>query len=1694
MNLRELFQIKKNQFWSVLYLGAVGLLFLAGVSGNTKPTWAQSGPTVINIGTAVQRSKVKRLGINIGGQTYYDSGQMLRDITFNNPGFEAEQWRSILTCSAVNGTTCTDGNGWSQWPTNFLQGGTFTFIYGKEMGKTGTLVSMTAASGNGGAPGWFNFGTVTPAVGDTFIIQKTIPGLPASGYGWWPSTSNGATITADTTDLSPETPGVQAASLNASGSGQMANETSYFDSTNGRSFLQMNGSYTVFFRAKGDGGANQMTVSVGRYVSSGTNMYFTKTIQLTSGWADYSYTFTANEDGSAIGTAFLSFTANSSKVLLDDASVTEAASASNNTPFRDAVVQRLQELNPGVLRYMDSGYDFGSTIDNMIAVPGARLRTGFAQNESVAFDIPLGLEEFLQLCQAVGAEPWYTMPMGMSPTEAQNLIQFLAGDASTPYGAKRAALGQAAPWTSVFPTIHLELGDEAWNTAFAGDTIDNAYAYGTRVGVVFGAARASSSFDASKFDLIMDGWASNSWWGQQAMNYASNAYDTIDAAPYTFDTFTDYSSNEAIFGSMFAEPEAQDSRASGEMYQQMQMVTGKTSGLTGKQASLAVYEVNLGTTSGTAPQSVLNSVIPSLGAGLSTAEHMLLMMRDDGVALQAMFALPEYMNGYTNNNGGGGNVQLWGTVVDMGGQTNLCRPQFLAEELANTAIGSTMLTTTQTGANPTWDENSPNDTYNPINITGAHYIQSFAFVNGTQNGLILFNLSRTSSLPVTFTGANAPSGTVQVGLLTSANLTDTNETGSKVAIANSTIQNFNPAATTNLPPYSMTVYQWVPGGGGTKPEPTPTTTSLSATPVSTTTGQTVSLTAAVNASTTATGSVVFADGGTTLGTSALSGGKVSLSVSNLAVGSHTLTATFQPNSSFSGSVSPAVAVKVAAAPLISTRTAITAPASVTAGGAVALSATVTAASGADPTGTVQFLAGSTVLGSASLSNGKASYTVSSLTLPGGSYPITASYGGNSTDGSSASSASTLTVVEPIAATTTTLSLPSLKFTEGASVTAVATVKAASGSAPTGTVNFYVGTEAVGTAYLSGGTAKLTINADLAPGTYQAEATYQGTSTDAASTSAKTTFTITAATVATATSLTSNTTRIVEGNQVALTASVTPQTPGVTATGAVTFYLGQTALGTGQLAGGQAQFKLSSPLAPGTYKLLAVYAGNGTDLTSTSNSVSLTVTADAAATSIQFSASPLQFTEGGSTVLTAKVSATGTTIVPSGTVNFYLGQSRVGSASLIAGVASSTYVANLAPGTYPLIASYAGNAQDNASSSTPVTITIQPSVVATTTSLTLSASQLTQGQSFTLTATVAPASGTSTPQGTVTFYLGQTQLGTATLVAGSATLNQANSLAAGSYQISAAYSGSAQDTASISNSLVLVIGEAPSLAQQPITTVTALTITPQQPTSGQTMMLETKVSSSASNALSGTVALYLGQTLIGTVPVSAGSAVMSMPAPQPGTYTVTAAFTGQTGYTASQSAPFTFTVQGEAASVPTTPTAPAGTFTLGLSSDSVTLGKAADASVQVMVAAVQGYTGKVQLSCAGLPASVTCNFAPAALAVNGSQVTSTLSFSANTESAQNPAIMTNVARGLLLPWDFIGALGFISGRRSKRGRKSALVTLGVLLLGSTVWMTGCGLTVNSISKSYQVNVTAVGQNQVTQTSTITVYVTQPAATF
>src|SRR5207247_1795870 len=134
----------------------------------------------------------------------------------------------------------------------------------------------------------------------------------------------------------------------------------------------------------------------------------------------------------------------------------------------------------------------------------------------------------------------------------------------------------------------------------------------------------------------------------------------------------------------------------------------------------------------------------------------------------------------------------------------------------------------------------------------------------------------------------------------------------------------------------------------------------------------------------ATGTVQFFDGSTSLGSATLTGGSASVSTSSLSVGSHSITATYSEvcRSSCRTSAVFTQIVNQAA----TTTTVSSSPNPSTYGQNVTFTATVSPSSA---TGTVQFFDGSTSLGSATLTGGSASVSTSSLSV--GSHSITATY-------------------------------------------------------------------------------------------------------------------------------------------------------------------------------------------------------------------------------------------------------------------------------------------------------------------------------------------------------------------------------------------------------------------------------------------------------------------------------------------------------------------------------------------------------------------------------------------------------------------------------------------------------------------------------------------------------------------------------
>ncbi|MFA5272559.1 MAG: DUF2341 domain-containing protein [Candidatus Peribacter sp.] len=226
-------------------------------------------------------------------------------------------------------------------------------------------------------------------------------------------------------------------------------------------------------------------------------------------------------------------------------------------------------------------------------------------------------------------------------------------------------------------------------------------------------------------------------------------------------------------------------------------------------------------------------------------------------------------------------------------------------------------------------------------------------------------------------------------------------------------------------------------------------------------GESVTFSATVSPST-ATGTITFKDGETTLDTVTLGQGSGSYTTSALTTGSHTITAEYETsNAKVAGSTSSLTQVVTGATPSSTALASSQNPSGY--GQSVTFTATVTPS---DATGTVTFKDGATTLGTAAVTAGVATYSVS--TLPVTTHSVTAQYGGDGTYMTSTSDAVAQTVTQ--AASTTTLTSSLNPSTYGSGVTLTATV---SPSTATGTITFKDGTTTLDTVTLGKGSGSYT---------------------------------------------------------------------------------------------------------------------------------------------------------------------------------------------------------------------------------------------------------------------------------------------------------------------------------------------------------------------------------------------------------------------------------------------------------------------------------------------------------------------------------------------------------------------------------------------------------------------------------------------
>jgi hypothetical protein len=239
---------------------------------------------------------------------------------------------------------------------------------------------------------------------------------------------------------------------------------------------------------------------------------------------------------------------------------------------------------------------------------------------------------------------------------------------------------------------------------------------------------------------------------------------------------------------------------------------------------------------------------------------------------------------------------------------------------------------------------------------------------------------------------------------------------------------------------------------------------------------------------------------------------------------------------------------------------------------------------------------------------------------------------------------------------------------------------------------------------------------------------------------------------------------------------------------------------------------TSTLAVGAHTVAAVYTPDTTSVTASNGSISQTVNKIGTTTTVASSVNPSAFMQ--SVTFTATVAQTAGPTVPTGTVQFSVDGTNVGSPVTLNSGTAAFAISTLAVGLHTVTAVYTPDTGNITGSSGSIGQRVG-ALASSTTTLSVAPASVMYGDTATLTAVVSPSFAT----GTVRFYEGATLLGSASLDSTGTAVLPISTLNAGVHTITATYNGDPGVPASTSNPVQLTVTQRTAPGGGPAITVT-----------------------------------------------------------------------------------------------------------------------------------------------------------------------------------------------------------------------------------------------------------------------------------
>ena len=722
-------------------------------SGTPIPTataTAGGGIPVAVVSSTVAISSVNRIGVNMGAQSLFSDANYMQNM-FDDPGFEPPTDGHLIVVNSGASSSSFSDSADSGAATGFWVGALASVRTGSAAGTTFTITGFNSG-------GSYTFGTCQNASGGSIscpslakgvavtevLTSTSIQGNIATNVigGWAANDAESALSTADAYE------GQGSLAINvSSGSGHAVHYGwDYFVTTGGvcsddnvtpctianesvdcggsgsclvapqaGPWHPLVGAYELAFYARGTNsstGTPQVAVSLIR--GGGTNLSHTFTLTNDGNWHQYVYPFTGTDTAASAQNPLvftLTGTNNTAEsgatIYIDDIYLGKTTNSA--TGFRDEVVQTLQAINPGSLRFMspanlgtsDAGLDGASGCTPGGSTPDAPGSCDFLHGPSYLNGgdglWAYAASDLYPLAAKLGAVPWFSIGNTFTDADLKKFINN-ACTALTTYN---------------FPSIWIEQSNEEWNTTTPSRNIKygpgnyGQLGYGEEAGRNFSIMSAQAASQCPSYanrihyvvgnQICNGGLIYGALSGASAAGYAipnTSQYGTDDAPyypgsgslPLPTDSGTDAAQAAAYAAAFFSFiPTAVGPPGTGCInngpYSDMWYI--------GSNNTISFYETgpNAYAGPGTTEQAYLSEA--GFPSAAWMADSWLLGQQELRIPIQNEFVLSQAEFGVGGS--AATNAPIWGITHDLnsdfGPKFPHLRPIAMGEEVVNSAIG-----------------------------------------------------------------------------------------------------------------------------------------------------------------------------------------------------------------------------------------------------------------------------------------------------------------------------------------------------------------------------------------------------------------------------------------------------------------------------------------------------------------------------------------------------------------------------------------------------------------------------------------------------------------------------------------------------------------------------------------------------------------------------------------------------------------------------------------------------------------------------------------------------------------------------------------------------------------------------------------------------------------------------------------------